>query len=648
MIVPVKKVQLFVVEEEKEQLLKLIQKHNLIMTIDGENTIKEDIAYEDAMLLRVNSAIKYLQNIREKKPFFDYQEATYEALDDRSDKYNKLLLDIEEALGNLSSYTKELKSIEESIVLYQPFKENTLNLLAMSKTKYTTFYHGFIYEKTAPQLKEFLEKHEIPYQFFAKGELGIGLTFAVYKETAQTYYQEIRRFDFKEIDLPVYDGIINEYLLNLYQKKTKMIELVNQAVKHIESFTNKLDLLYIYADQLASDKARKLTPIKKVSKRMNVINVAGWVRADQEDTLRNILEKSDLGYEIEVYNPEETETPPTALKNNKFVENFEIITEQYSPPNHKELDPNPAMSFWYWLMFGMMMGDVGYGLLMLLGFGLFLKLKKPKGGMKKLVGVLYYSGYTTIFFGILYGSLFGFDFDIGKLVGMIFGQSWSTVLLTPINNALEMLIYALVIGLIHIIHGLILKAIILFKIKDPLGALAESFSYILILLGLGLYALTMVSLPFKLSPWFSYVFIIVGTLFLVVFMGRNKGGILAKITSSLSGIYAIIGQLSDILSYSRILALSLSSAVIAYTFNLLAGMLQGNIVGILFSIIIYIVGHIFNFAMGMLSAYIHNSRLQYIEFFGKFYEGGGYLFTPLGLELNYLNEVKNIKIVGGV
>lgn len=131
-------------------------------------------------------------------------------------------------------------------------------------------------------------------------------------------------------------------------------------------------------------------------------------------------------------------------------------------------------------------------------------------------------------------------------------------------------------------------------------------------------------------------------------MGRKSKSIFGKIGASLSGFYGLIGQLSDILSYSRILALSLSTAVIGYTFNILAGMLQGNIFGIFISIFVYLIGHVFNFAMGMLSSYIHNSRLQYVEFFSKFYEGGGYLFEPLALELNYLNEIKNIDIVGGI
>ncbi|NLN50067.1 MAG: hypothetical protein GX149_00365 [Acholeplasmataceae bacterium] len=648
MIIPVKKVQLFVVEKQVEPLLKLLQKQQILMAIEKEDSQKEDITVDEQLLVRVRKAIKHLENIQQKRKFFDYKTATYEDFDDRSQKYLKLLESVEAAEEIVNNLATQLKEVEAEIKLFVPFEANILNLKAMQETKYTNFYHGFIYEKALEDLKAFFEKHQILYQTFQEDKKGVALSFALLKETEQTYYQEIRRLDFKEVEFPNFDGTVNDYLLNLYHEQTTIIQKLNEAVNHIEGYIKDLDQLYIYADQLASDIKRKQTPLKNVSKRLNIINLTGWVREDHTEKLQVILKDSKLDYEIEIYDPDEHEIPPTALKNNKFVKNFEIITEQYSVPNHKELDPNPALSFWYWMIFGMMMGDIGYGLIMLLGFGLFLKLKKPKGGTKKLIGVFYYSGYTTVLFGILYGSLFGFSFDLGKYIGLIFGQNWTTVLLVPMEDALQMLIYAIIIGAIHIIHGLILKAILLFKLKDPFGALGESFSYIFILIGLGFFALTLVNLPFKLSPWFAYSFLILGALLIILFMGRKSKSIFGKIGASLSGFYGLIGQLSDILSYSRILALSLSTAVIGYTFNILAGMLQGNIFGIFISIFVYLIGHVFNFAMGMLSSYIHNSRLQYVEFFSKFYEGGGYLFEPLALELNYLNEIKNIDIVGGI
>jgi len=138
-----------------------------------------------------------------------------------------------------------------------------------------------------------------------------------------------------------------------------------------------------------------------------------------------------------------------------------------------------------------------------------------------------------------------------------------------------------------------------------------------------------------------------GVLLILIFSGHESKSVFKKIGSGLGGLYSVTSYLSDILSYSRILALSLSTAVIAFTFNLLAGMLTGNVLGFVLAILIYVVGHIFNFAMGLLSAYIHDARLQYIEFFGKFFIGEGYKFEPLSVELNYIDEIKQTTLVGG-
>ncbi len=615
------------------------------MASETENSFTEDVSFEENMLVRARRMIKYLEATKKKKAFFDYKEVSYESFDNRSDKYVNFLETVERTEKKVVTLQQEIKDIEEEILLYAPFKENDLNLQSMKETKYVTFYHGFIYDKTVEALEAFFVEHHIPYAFFDSNQKGVAVTFALYKDQ-QTYYQEVRRLDFKEVELPNKDMVMAKYLMELYELKTKKTVSLEGVLNDIDSYTEHLEKLYIYADQLASDKRRKLTPLKKAETRLDIIHITGWIKEPDIEKLHKLLEKSKLGYEIEVHEPASDEVVPTALKNNKFVESFEVITEQYSMPSQKDLDPNPAMSFWYWAIFGMMMGDVGYGLVMLLAFGLFLKLKRPKGGMKKLVSVLYYSGYTTIFFGAIYGSLFGYDFISG--LGKLFNQSWKP-LITPIDNALEMLVIAMGIGMIHIIHGLILKAKLLIKFKDPFGVLAESVSYILILLGVAVTALTFIDLPFNLSPWVGYGMLISGAALIILFAGRHHKSIIKKATSGLAGIYGIIDQLSDVLSYSRILALALSTAVIAFTFNLLAGMLHGSIFGILISIVIYIVGHVFNFGMGLLSAYIHDSRLQYIEFFGKFYEGGGIAFKPLSLELNYIDEINNINNnIGGI
>lgn len=646
MIIPVKKAELFVLKDQLDDLLKVIQAHELLMIDENEQANKVDVSELEELLTRVNRTINYLKSLREKRKFFEFYDATYEELDNRSGLYLNILKEVESLEKKVNEEEKKLKELKEEIAYYLPFKQNELNLEDMAQTKYIMFHHGFIDLKKQDELEEFFVEHNIAYSFFEADKRGMAVTFAALKEE-ETYFQEAKRIDFKKIKTPVYDGDISEYIENLTTKETKHQLFLNEHIQALSLYVPKINELYIYADQLASDIARMQVSYVVHSEKHNIVKLTGWIRTDKEKKINKILKNNKFDYELETYEPKDDDNPPTALQNNKFVEPFEVISGQYGDPHSRELDPNPSMSFWYWVIFGIMMGDVGYGLLMMLGFGLFLKLLKPKGNSKKLITVLFYSSFTTMFFGILFGSFFGFDFDLGKIIGSLFNQNWTTVVINPIENALEMLIISMIIGLIQIIHGLVLKAILHFKLKDPQGAFAEGISYIFMLLGLGLLLLSFIDLPIKISVWYGISSLIIGGLLIIVFMSNDKPGVMGKVTGKLGGFYGIINQLSDILSYSRILALALSTAVIAFTFNLLAEMIQGSIIGILASILIYIVGHIFNLAIGLLSTYIHDARLQYVEFFGKFFEGGGYLYQPLSLQLNHLNEIKNLNSYGG-
>lgn len=645
MKVSVKKINLYVLKNEYEELLKLLQRNEFMMIESNKNSNKTiDVSYYDELIARVNQTIKYLETFRLKRKFFNYKETTYDVFDDRSGGYLKLLKTLEVLEERENSQLVKIEELNKEINVYAPFTKSELNLENMSYTRYIDFYHGFIDEKKQKELEDFFLANKISHNFYDKDKRGIATTFAVLKEEKQIFVQEIKRLDFKEVKMPVYDGVISEYLDNLEIKKTKQEVLLKETEKEIASFLPKINDLYIYADQIASDKSRKQISYEIHSEELNIVKITGWIKIKREKELKKLLNNNKFNFELENATQKTDEIVPAALENNKFVEPFEVITEQFSAPSETDLDPNPSMSIWYFIIFGIMMGDVGYGLLLILGLGLALKLLKPKGGMRKLMTVLYYGGYSTVLFGVLHGSFFGFDFDLGYLIGSLFKQNWTTVLLDPVEDALKMLIYALVLGFVQISHGLILKSVRLFKLKNWQGAIGEAIGNLLILLGLALIALTFVLSNFNI--WFGLSVIILGVLLILIFAGNEKG-IGGAIAGKLGGLYGIINQLSDILSYSRILALALSTAIIALTFNTLAGMFAGGLIGIFVAILIYIIGHTFNLAMGLLSTYIHDSRLQYVEFFGQFFDGGGKYFTPLRLELNHLNEVINNRDFGG-
>ncbi|MBN3490032.1 hypothetical protein JV173_00745 [Acholeplasma equirhinis] len=432
-------------------------------------------------------------------------------------------------------------------------------------------------------------------------------------------------YRFNQIEMPNYaqkNQLIYQAYLNdsdqLAEEKAKLeLELANES-ENIAQYK----ILY---DQLVNK--HNLNQISYAQTTYTEY-LEGWIIESKVDALKKSLDQAEIIYELDLVEPEEGEVVPTAFKNNKLVQPFESITNTFSPPASNEVDPNPSMSVWYWIIFGLMMGDIGYGLIMMIGCFLFLKLLKPKGGTKSLLTVFGFSGLSTVVAGILYGSFFGYE------IGILPPEYTLSLMEKP----LEMLIFCLALGVLHIITGLVLKCINLVRDGDILGMLGDGLSWILVLLGIGIAVIP--GIPYGMT--IGVVVALTGAALVVLFTAHAKKNVITRTLFGIIGLYNATSFLGDILSYSRILALALSGAVIGSTMNLLAEMMfPMGFMGYIFAGLIYIGGHIFNLAMNLLSAYVHAGRLQYLEFFGKFYNGGGILFNPYQLNLKYVYSIKN-------
>ncbi|HKL95614.1 MAG TPA: V-type ATPase 116kDa subunit family protein [Haploplasma sp.] len=635
MIVPVKKVKLFTLEEHKVDLLVALQKNELMMVIENKELVVNSKEQED-IIQRATSVIKRISEYQKKKDFFEYQTVEFDNFIVDDFKRNDLLESLEQDFQKYDDLKNEIVLINEEITKIQPFAKMPYIIRDLNKSLYVSFHLGYVPEKDHEALVSYFIENKIEHELFEVSKYGHPLIFVLDKDEETKYLPIIEGLKFANANLPTLDNKVARELESLNKK----LQSNEQEIADLELlFANSKEIeneLKILIDQNYARIARMNVPILKTEE---TIYVEGWVREDKIDALRLAVETVTETYDLDISEPLEDDLVPTATKNNKFVHQFETITNMYSVPNHKEVDPNPAMSIWYWIIFGIMMGDVGYGLLMVIGIGLFIKLKKPKGGMSQLMHVLYYSGYTTIAAGIVFGSVFGFDVNIIGFVGKIFGQQWNSF--SVIDEPIKMLVFSIGLGVVHIVTGLVLKVILSIKQKDILTALADGFSWISILVGGSVAVIGMMLIDSKILMYLGLGFVGLGLLLILTLAGRDKKGIFGKVTSGLGGLYNSTSYLSDLLSYSRILALTLSSAVIASTMNLLASLLHGNIIGILLSVLVYLVGHIFNLAMGLLSAYVHDSRLQYIEFYNKFYEGGGIEFKPLTFENQQIKEITN-------
>ncbi|MDY4077715.1 MAG: V-type ATP synthase subunit I [Clostridium sp.] len=365
----------------------------------------------------------------------------------------------------------------------------------------------------------------------------------------------------------------------------------------------------------------------------NVMVIQGWLAADDEKELINVVKKvaGDEAYlTFEDVKEDEYDKVPTKLKNNELCTCFESITEMYSTPKYDEIDPTPLLTPFYLLFFGMMVADMGYGLLMILATGFVLKKFKLDEGTRKFIKFFFYLGFPTIGFGAIYGAFFG---DLIPSLPRLIDTN---------KDITTILILSIVLGAIQIFCGLGIKAYMLIKAGKPLDAFYDVGSWVITLISLGvvLVGAFVGGVP-SIVKTIAIVLMIFGMVVIVLTNGRGAGSKAAELGQGAYALYGITSYVGDLVSYTRLMALGLAGGSLAGAFNMIIGLFSSNIVAlILFGPLLFVFGHIFNLALSLLGAYVHTCRLQYVEYFGKFYEGGGRAFTPFKAEEKYINLKK--------
>lgn len=371
------------------------------------------------------------------------------------------------------------------------------------------------------------------------------------------------------------------------------------------------------------------------------VTFTGWIPEESVAAMKDALGSYDCAYELTEPTEDEYPSVPVELKSNKFTGPLSMVTEMYSLPAYGSLDPNPLMAPFFILFYGMMLADVGYGLLMVI-VGLFIThRKKPRGTMGQMFGLAVWCGISTIGWGMLTGGFFG-DFipQILKIFNPDSTWEWFyKPLFTPLNDTVMILIGSLILGFIHLITGTIIGFVRKVKLGNLVDGIFEEGTWWVIFAG----AIVAIGVPMLVSDTAAadtigtvgIVILVVGIAMLLIGGARGKKGF-GIITGPFGAIYnGVTGWFGDILSYSRLMALMLAGSVIAQVFNTI-GAIPGNIV--LF-IIISLIGNALNFALNLLGCFVHDLRLQCLEFFGKFYEDGGVPFRPLKIFSKHNNVV---------
>ena len=441
----------------------------------------------------------------------------------------------------------------------------------------------------------------------------------------QTDISEIlRRYNFSVTSLKNLRGTAahnikgaNGRLLEIEKEKAELEAQIIEAAEQKEA----LRLCY---DHIGTKIARADAAGKLLNTEYSLL-LTGWVTAPSESKLSDTLSKYTCAWELSDPTPEESEDVPIALKNNAMTRPLTMVTEMFSLPAYNGIDPNPLILPFFTIFFGIMFADMGYGLMLLIfGFLGGRLIKRPRGMLKYTINLLKLCGVTTIVFGFLFGGFFG---NVITAVSEMFGREpielWAII--DPMEDPMTLLIASFVAGAIHVFAGMVVQAYMLIRDGSWKDALFDVGSWWLLFAGIA------VGVVFG-----NWLICIAGALALILTQGRSKPTIVGKLVSGLGSLYDITGYFGDILSYTRLMALMLASGVIATVINTL-GTMPGNI--IVFAII-FIVGHSFNMGINIIGTYVHSARLQYLEFFGKFYKDGGKPFKPLAVNTKYVDMIK--------
>lgn len=443
------------------------------------------------------------------------------------------------------------------------------------------------------------------------------------KEEKDALYEELSAIEFTLNNLN-----INEIPMDVLVRERENIKQINTRKKNInETIVKEYDNAEFTSQRrLLTDfykvELQKLEAEGRMVKTAKTFVFSAWIPVDAEEIITKKLEKSDLTLAYFARELEEGEEPPTLCVNNAIVTPYQSITNMFSAPSYGEVNPNPFVCFFYVVFFGMMISDAGYGLLLVLATSIILVIAKPRKNEMGLIKIFLMGGLSTIVWGVLFGGYFGIEnFPIPP------------ILFNPIYSPMEMLMLSLGLGLVQMFTGMAINAYSLFKAKKPLDAIFGVFSWYILAIGIAVFAFVKSNIKFL-----GVALLALGIIGLMLSGAIHKKGI-KRFSGAFASLYSIINFFSDLLSYTRLFGLGLATGVIAMVFNQIALVMIDliPIVGYVLAVVLLLVGHLFNLGINTLGAYVHNSRLQFVEFFGKFYTGGGELFLPLGSDMKYYN-----------
>lgn len=615
-------------------------------------------------------------------------------------KYEKRVANADRALEILQQYAPESTSMLDSLKGRREVKNINYVQLVEDRRRYNGIVKNIIdKDKEISNLNSAISKSELSIESLRPwtdmdipintsgtkhtdvilGSMAPGLTEDMIREMISSRQPDIQGYDVKVIStdkdqtcifviaLKNISGKVEEALrsegftrMSFFSKRTpkdKIEKYRREISEYKQNIQSLSDEISSYADnrddiKLLSDyyriRADKYQVLGELLQSKSTFVITGYILEQDSAKVEKILNER-FSLMVEITDVLQEETAPVKLHNKKVFASAEGVLNSFGLPGRGEMDPTAPMSLFYIFLFGLMLSDAAYGLIIFLACAIILK-KFPKmdEALAKSIRLFMYCGISTLVWGVLFGGYFG---DLITVVSRVFFHHEVTIKplwFAPLDDPMRLLVFSLLFGLIHLFGGLALKGYMCLKKKDFVGFFADVIpwflligSLVLMLMPTELFA-SIAQTSFNFPGWLkttSYAMAIVGAAVIVVMSGRSHKNPALRLALGLYDIYNLTGWLSDLLSYSRLLALGLATGVIAQVVNQMGSMVGDSVFGVIVFILVFIIGHTFNLAINMLGAYVHTCRLQYVEFFGKFYEGGGIAFNPFREKTKYVDIV---------